>query len=302
MNTAIRKRLEAQLRRLESLPALPVTLGPLRESLDRPAEEIEVDRVVQLVSYDKSIAAQLMRMTNSPLFGRKQMVGTVREAVLALGFWRVRDVVFSCQFPKIMSGWTKSVDHVSFWRHSLGCALVSQKLARLLRSRSAEKAYLAGLLHDLGILVNATLFSDQFASTLQRAKEQQTPLHEVEKEVLGLTHAESGRILAEVWNLPEDVATVMEFHHDVGAAPTAKDLVALVHLSDLLCRLREMGYGYYEALSVDFAGSPAWGVLAQHCPHLDRFDLTRFTFELDEYAEEVLTMVSNILGSNTNAA
>jgi hypothetical protein len=74
-------------------------------------------------------------------------------------------------------------------------------------------------------------------------------------------------------------------------------LAALVHLSDLLCRMRGLGYGYYERQKVDLIADPAWAILAREHRELDAVDLVRFTFELDEAVEEIHTTVATILGS-----
>jgi len=78
-----------------------------------------------------------------------------------------------------------------------------------------------------------------------------------------------------------DLAAVIEFHHTPASAPIATPLVSLVHLSDLLCRLRGLGYGYYEAMGVDLAGDEAWAVLVQHYPAVASMDLARLTMDID---------------------
>jgi HD-like signal output (HDOD) protein len=287
---------EDQVRRLETLPALPIVLTQLMACLERPAAEVDFDQLVRLISQDESIAAQCVRMANSAIFRRRRPVETVHEAVIGLGLWRVSDVVFSCTLPQTFDPFPQAVDRTSFWRHALGCALISQQLARLVRSHSAEKAYLAGLLHDLGILVNATIMPAQMKLVFEVASEKSIPLDEAETEILGFTHSDSGRILGEVWKLSPDIVTVLQFHHDVEAAPTAKDMVALVHLSDLFCRERGLGYGYYETRRIDFTCSPAWLVLVQTCRQMGRPQLTRFFGELDEYFSEVVKFVDSVFG------
>jgi HD-like signal output (HDOD) protein len=291
--------LEKSMREIETLPALPVVLAQLMECLERPAAEVDFNRVIALVSRDESVAAQCVHMANSAMFGRRRIVETVHDAVVNLGLWRVSDIVFSCTLPSTFDPFPVGIDRTSFWRHSLGCALVSQRLARLVRSYSAEKAYLAGLLHDLGILVNATVLPQQAKVALETAAQRSIALDEAEREVLGFTHADSGRILGEAWNLSPDIVSVLQFHHDIEAAPVAKDLVAIVHLSDLFCREHGLGYGYFEARRIDFTCSPAWLVLVQTCRQMGRPYLTRFFSELEEYFSEVVKFVDTAFGPAT---
>lgn len=283
-----------RVRSLDTLPVLPAVLAELMACLDRPAADVDFDQVIRLISRDESIAAQCVRMANSAMFGRRTLVETVHEAVINLGLWRVSDIVFSCTLPKTFDPFPKAIDRTTFWRHALGCALISQRLARLVRAHSAEKAYLAGLLHDLGILVSATVLPNEMNTVFEAAAGKAVALDEAEKEILGFTHADSGRILAEAWKLSPDIIAVLQFHHDIEAATTAKDLVALVHLSDLFCREHGLGYGYYEARQIDFTCSPAWLILVQTCRRMGRPYLTRFFGELEEYFSDVMKFVDGV--------
>jgi len=297
MKTGSLDRLRSRITSIDAMPTIPVILRPLLRCLDQPAEQIDVGRIVELVSYDKSIAAQCVRMANSALFGRAQPVESVRTAVMNLGMWRVRDLLFSNSLSQVIPANRWIVDPVVFWRHSLGCALVCRKFAEIIGYADTEKAYLAGLLHDIGILVNSMVVPVEFRATVEKASREQIPLDEAEFATLGFTHSDSGRVLGEAWKIPPDLVQAIELHHDIGDPGRGGPLVALVHLSDLLCRLRNLGYGYYEPRQVDFANEPGWLYLVMQFPNLADLDLARFTFTLDEYAKEVGELVATVFAS-----
>jgi putative nucleotidyltransferase with HDIG domain len=289
--------LRSRITKIDAMPTIPVILRPLLRCLDQPVEQIDVNRIVELVSYDKTIAAQCVRMANSALFGRSEPVESVRTAVMNLGMWRVRDLLFSNSLSQVIPANRWIVDPAVFWRHSLGCALVCRKFAEILGYQDTEKAYLAGLLHDIGILVNSMVAPEEFRATFEKATREQIPLDEAEQATLGFTHSDSGRILAEAWKITPDLVQAIELHHEIGDPGSGGPLVAIVHLSDLLCRLRDLGYGYYEPQQVDFANEPGWGYLVMHFPNLADLDLARFTFTLDEYAKEVGELVSTVFAA-----
>ena len=297
MKTGSLDRLRSRITSIDAMPTIPVILRPLLRCLDQPAEQIDVGRIVELVSYDKSIAAQCVRMANSALFGRAQPVESVRTAVMNLGMWRVRDLLFSNSLSQVIPANRWIVDPVVFWRHSLGCALVCRKFAEIIGYADTEKAYLAGLLHDIGVLVNSMVVPVEFRATVEKASREQIPLDEAEFATLGFTHSDSGRVLGEAWKIPHDLVQAIELHHDIGDPGRGGPLVALVHLSDLLCRLRNLGYGYYEPRQVDFANEPGWLYLVMQFPNLADLDLARFTFTLDEYAKEVGELVATVFAS-----
>jgi len=287
-------RLRSRITSIDSMPTIPVILRPLLHCLDQPVEQIDITRIVELVSYDKSIASQCVRMANSALFGRNKPVESVRTAVMNLGMWRVRDLLFSNSLTNVIPVNRWVVDAAVFWRHSLGVALVCRKFAEILGYPDTEKAYLAGLLHDIGILVNSMVVPEEFRVTFEKATREQIPLNEAELATLGFTHCDSGRVLAEAWKITPDLIEAIELHHDIGDSQRGGPLVAIVHLSDLLCRLRDLGYGYYEPRQIDFANEPGWLYLVMQFPNLADLDLARFTFTLDEYATEVEELVSTV--------
>jgi hypothetical protein len=138
---------------------------------------------------------------------------------------------------------------------------------------------------------------DDFRVASDKAMREQIPLDEAEQATLGFTHSDSGRVLADAWKIPADIADAIELHHQIGDPQRGGPLVALVHLSDLLCRMRDLGYGYYEPRQIDFANEPGWLYLTMQFPHLAEIDFARFTFALDEYAKEVSDLVSTVFGS-----
>jgi HD-like signal output (HDOD) protein len=276
---------------LRQIPTIPAVLAPLLKYLQQPVEQLDVKKVTDLLSQDKSLAAQCLQMANSPLFGRWHKVESLHGAVVSLGFHRVSDIAMSCGVLNMLPGGKTSLDPVIFWEHSLGCALVCRHLARKINLADPEKAYLAGLLHDLGIIVNLWVLPQEFRTAYDIAKAEEIPLHEAEQKSLGFTHCDSGRLLAESWGLAPDLIEVVTFHHFPEKSSQDGGLVALVHIADLLCRMSGLNYGYDEARQVDLFEDEGFAVLAQSCTSVRDFDWARLTFELDSYLEEVHSLV-----------
>jgi putative nucleotidyltransferase with HDIG domain len=289
-NPELRKRVE----RLRALPSSPAVLKPLLDLLRQPPDNIPLDRVVQLVSYEKTIAAQLLRIANSPLYGRARPAESIQAAIVTLGIQRIEDILLSNCIGNLIPAGKWVVDPGVFWRHSFGCALVCREFAERIGYVDPEKAYLAGLLHDIGIVVNSLAYNDEYRVVLAAAVQSGRPLDEEEQDTLGFTHCESGVILAKTWQLPPAIAEVIEWHHAVGRGPQGNPLIAIIHLGDLLCRLRGLGYGYEEWRAIDLQADPAWIELVKHLPKIASIDLARFTLDLDAYVVHVTTLVDAI--------
>jgi putative nucleotidyltransferase with HDIG domain len=286
-----------RVQHIETMPAIPAVFLPLLKLLGNSTEEVKVDEVVRLVSYDNTIAAQCLRVAGSPLFGLAQLPRSIKGAVISLGLRRVETILLTCCLGQAFPAKKWVLDPVVFWRHSLGCAMVCRKFSEKLAAVDAEKAYMAGLLHDIGFMVNCLVFPKEFAPAVARACQEEISLDEAEQGTMGFTHCDTGRALAEKWKLADDIIEVIAYHHAIDRSQKAQPLVALVHLSDLLCRMRGLGYGYYERQKVDLISDPAWAMLLKDHRDLEGVDLVRFTFELDEAVEEIHALVSTVFGS-----
>jgi putative nucleotidyltransferase with HDIG domain len=292
INDTIRERVQ----RIETMPAIPAIFLPLLELLNAPPEAVKLEEVVKLASYDNAIAAQCLRAANSPLFGLAKSPESIRGAVMLLGLRKVETILLTCCLSNAFPTKRWPLDPTVFWRHSLGCAMVCRKFSEKMGARDHEKAYMAGLLHDLGLMVNCIAFPEKFTHSVQYALKEQVAMDEAERGIMGFTHCETGSALAEKWHLGTDMVQVIAHHHAPERSEAAQPLVALVHLGDLLCRMRGMGYGYYESRKVDLAHNPAWSILQKEYSGLEGIDLVRFTFELDGEVAEIFELVATIFG------
>lgn len=279
---------------LRQIPTIPAVLTPLLRYLEQPVEKLDVQKLTDLLAQDESLAAQCLQMANSPLFGRWQQVQSLRAAVVSLGFNHVSDIAMSCGILKILPGKNGGLDPSIFWEHSLGCALVSRHLAHKIDFGDPGKAYLAGLLHDVGIIVNLWLLPDEFRAAFEIAAREGIPLHEAEQQSMGFTHCDSGRLLAERWGFAPSLIEVAAFHHSPQESTQAFELVALVHIADLLCRMSGLNYGYVEERQVNFSRDEGFSLLARNHESLKHFDWARLTFEVGSYLDEVHSLVRTI--------
>jgi putative nucleotidyltransferase with HDIG domain len=297
MTASVTASIRERVQHIESMPAIPAVFLPLLNLLSGSGENVNVDEVVRLVSYDNTIAAQCLRVAASPLFGMALPPKSIKAAVISLGLRRVETILLTCCLGQAFPSKKWVLDPAVFWRHSLGCAMVCRKFSEKLGAADHEKAYMAGLLHDIGFMVNCLVFSSEFAKAMERALQEEIALDEAERLTMGFTHCETGRALAEQWKLADDVIEVIAHHHAIEQCQKSQPLVALVHLSDLLCRMRGLGYGYYERHKVDLVSDPAWAILLKEHRNLEGVDLVRFTFELDEAVEEIHALVATVFGS-----
>jgi putative nucleotidyltransferase with HDIG domain len=291
-NLALQRAFSGRDELLASIPSLPAVLQSLLNELDQPADKVNLSRVADMIGRDEALAAQCLRMANSALFSRRgPPKDTLRGAVRTLGTARIRDIAVSCGLMRIVPSSTGALDPMRFWQHSLACAIVSRKLARSVGFGDPEEAYLAGLLHDIGYIVNLIVLPRETSAALERAQREGLFAGEVEYSDLGFTHCQSGEILARQWRLADTLVEVILCHHDPVAATHNPALVAIISLADRLCRASDLGLGYAETPGPLESCDPVWRLLAQHCPFASEISWNDFLKESANYVGEIHTLV-----------
>jgi len=194
----------------QELSSLPQTLSEvLRISRNSDSSAKEMSSVLLR---DPAMTAKVLRLANSPFFGAGRKISSVTQAVMTLGMRAVTALALSASVYDLTSRWESSIDRIRFWRHSLCVAVGARGIAERIGYDCPEEAFVAGLLHDIGLLVLEKSFSDKF-ERLWRQAEAGENLHDLEENVWGTNHARVGQFLLEQWHLPESICTAVGRHH-----------------------------------------------------------------------------------------
>lgn len=224
------------IQRVRDLPSLPEVVAELLASAE---QELDVQRLAAKLALDQSLAAKTLRLANSSFYGMQSKVATIPQAIAVLGIHSIRTLVTACSvtasFPP---GGAAPFDLQAFWRHSVATAVCARALARRL-ALNPETAFTAGLLHDLGALVLATRYPDEYQAVAAHQRQQDCYLVESELAVFGFDHAAVGSALAAHWRFPDEIQQAVAGHHlpPAAAAPTLASAVcvasAIAHGLDL---------------------------------------------------------------------
>ena len=238
--------LQRAINSVTSLPVLPRIAVQLSEVI-RDGSGASASRIAAIVGKEPAYSARLLRWANSALFGLRHEVHTVRRAVVVLGAELVEGLVLSMSAQDAMAADTPEIPGLgreAFQRHCQACAVASGAIAEAGRSTGPlpERAFTAGLLHDIGKLLEDRFCHDDLARAVSLAHEDGQPLLAAEQKVLGTTHAEIGAYLAQWWDLPPSVVEAARWHHAPGkASKEFADLVAVVHLADWVVQKHGIG-------------------------------------------------------------
>lgn len=227
--------------RIERLISLPRAYYRITEMM--ADERFGPADIARVVSHEPALTARLLRMVNSAWYGLPARVDTVRLAVGVVGVRTLHQLVLATSvataFDRIDN---RLVDVADFWHHSLYCGIVARLLSRRLRLGESEQVFVAGLLHDIGKLAIYHELPDQSEDLLSRLVDTDAPLFELERELLGFTHADVGEALLRRWALPAIYCETVSCHHDPERSRDYPEETALVHAANALSKKVEPGY------------------------------------------------------------
>jgi len=198
---------------LESLPTLPeVALNVLKLTSDPDSDAEDLHKII---SKDPSLTAKILRVANSSFYGFRSQISTLKMAIVVLGFDEtarlVRAFTFLQTFPSAQI--ENRFDYKDFWLHSIAVSEIIKSLALKFGFESPSEISTGGLLHDIGHLVLASYFENDFIKIIRNADEKDIRWEESEYEIMGFNHCEIGATLAKKWNLPEKLLSMIEYHH-----------------------------------------------------------------------------------------
>jgi HD-like signal output (HDOD) protein len=276
------------IKNLDALPAMPVIAQRLL-ALKLDTEEGERMLLV-LIEQDPQISARILGLANSAVIGASRKIKTVRDASMLLGTKRVQSVATSIAVMSLIAKTPPGKFNMQdLWLHSFGIAFALLGLARIMPENMRpqdDHIFLAGMLHDLGYLALAFLDprqSDKLHTRL--AAEADRPSLEVELETLGICHDELGAELGRHWNLPEELISVLRYHHNPDAAEAAagQPLVRMINIVEKL--LPSFGIVEYVAPNIS---AEEWQALG-----IDPSQAEEVKEQVDEQAEQAIQFASS---------
>jgi putative nucleotidyltransferase with HDIG domain len=228
-----RKEVKRKIRKLEGLPTLPPIVQKLNALIED--ERSSLTQIADLIEKDQVITTKVLRLANSAFYGFPRKVSTVQQAMMLLGINVLKILIMTSSIFEIISK-----EDVGLWEHSLGVAACAKILAEMKEVSDPQEIATAGLLHDLGKVVQMMAFKEDYEEVKRKVEAGLSSL-QAELEVFGIDHAEMGAFLMQQWNLPERLIEMVNSHHDLSRSKKFRKESALLLLADLLVQAR--GYG-----------------------------------------------------------
>ncbi len=258
--------MDSELKRAVSivgeLPTIPSIASKVMTTTADP--NASADALRQILEQDPSLAARVLKVANSSLYGFRREVETLRHAVTLLGFKTVESLVMAASLRDTFKQF--GLAEKMLWEHSTFAGVIAAKLSKY-RDVGVEResAFTAGLLHDLGKIAFMNVFRERYQKVVSRTYNEGIAAVDAEREEFGFDHALLGAQVAKKWNLPEPLVLAIRYHHhapdDYPALPPEQSrLISLTSVVTRVCTRLGLGRrGIVDA--IDLTALPAWGAL-----------------------------------------
>lgn len=222
-----------EISHIATLPEVTMKIIQLVEDPDSTAQDLN-----KVISNDPALGARILKVVNSAFYGLPGQIGSINRAIVLLGLNAVKNIAIAASLAKLFRG-GKICNHFDardLWTHSIASATGTRLLAEEVGLGLPDEAFLAGLIHDIGIMVEIQAKRAQFAEVVEIVhNDGNKTFREVELEKIGATHELFGAGLCKLWKFPTSFAYVTGFHHHPWDLPQAnRALTSLVHVADIL--------------------------------------------------------------------
>lgn len=198
-----------------------------------------------IVEKDPPLCAKVLKLANSAHYGYPKSISDIQEAIICIGFDAVKELALNQKVYELFmkEDTTHGFSRLSLWKHCSTVALCCKMIYRREFRERGDNIYVAGLLHDLGIIVEDQFFREMFEQALKKSAQEGINLYIAEKAALKIDHAAIARTIADDWNFPDELIHAMGLHHE----PTEVEeeferIVFTVYIANYICQREKIGY------------------------------------------------------------
>ena len=230
-----------EISHIATLPEVTMKIIKLVEDPDSTAQDLN-----NVISNDPALGARILKVVNSAFYGLPGQIGSINRAIVLLGLNAVKNIAIAASLAKLFRGGkiAANFDARDLWQNAIASACATRLLAQKVDLGLPDEAFLSGLIHDIGIMVEIQARRNQFVEVLQKLEENpDMTLSDAETEVLGANHEQFGQGLCKLWKFPQNFQYVTGFHHrPTELAEGQRTLAGLVHIADVMTK--QLGIGF----------------------------------------------------------
>ncbi len=234
---------------IPSLPPVAMKVLQLVSNDNSSLNELE-----ETLSKDQSFSARLLRIANSPYYGKNRSVDSIGKAIILIGFNTMKSLVVAASLRDMHRKF--GIFEQKLWEHGLAVSIAASQIAADTKMMKPDEAMVCGLVHDMGKIVLNISLSEQYSLVIERAYAEGLSFIEIENDMLGFNHCQVGGLIARKWKLPKNLETVIEFHHTEDYPnfddPSYEVACQITRIADAICL--HIGIGFKREIDLSTIG------------------------------------------------
>jgi HD-like signal output (HDOD) protein len=247
MSTAVlidpQVRIAETVKKVTTIATLPEVTNQIIKTVEDPKST--ASQLHKIVSHDPALVTRILKVVNSAFYGLPGQIGSIERAIVLLGLNAVKNLAVAASLGQLFRG-AKLCDGFTpkdLWTHCIAVGVAARDLARQMKLPMADEAFLAGMIHDMGVLVALQVYPEEVRRVCEAARTGERSYCELEREILGMDHQQLGMALAEQWKFPRSCQLVAGHHHKPSAlSEQNRLLVTLVFVADTICCRSKHGF------------------------------------------------------------
>ncbi|MCH8824913.1 MAG: HDOD domain-containing protein [Planctomycetes bacterium] len=244
----------AGISHIATLPEITLKIIELVEDPTSTAQDLH-----NIISNDQALCSRILKVVNSAFYGLPRQIGSINRAIVLLGLNAVKNIAIAASLTKLFRGGEMCPQFAArdLWTHSIAVAAGSKLICDELKMGLADEAFLAGLIHDIGIMVEVQAMRHELVTVFEEMTfdDDNVPtcnMREIETRILGADHQAFGAGLCDAWKFPQSFSYVTGHHHDPTELPEPnRTLTSIVYVADRLAGQADYGFrGDLESLEI----------------------------------------------------
>jgi HD-like signal output (HDOD) protein len=198
-----------------------------------------------IIAHDPALVTRILKVVNSSFYGLPGQIGSIERAIVLLGLNAVKNIAVAASLGQLFRGvkLCEGFTARDLWTHCIAVATTARHLAREMKLPISDEAFLAGMIHDVGILVALQTWPQQVRQACERVRFEGIDFCQAERDAMGVDHQQLGAGLVEQWKFPRSCQLVAGYHHQPAElADNNRMLVTLVFVADTLCCQGQCGF------------------------------------------------------------
>jgi HD-like signal output (HDOD) protein len=241
---AAKQVVERALSRIGDIATLPEVTIRIIEIVEDPKSTAR--DLHEVIKKDPALAVKVLKVVNSAFYGLPGQVASVDRAIILLGLSAVKNLAIAASIARLFKGKriSENFSAADLWRHNLAVAVSAKGLAKFSSHPGmADEVFVAGLIHDLGTLVERQAYPDEFARVIHRCSQEVVDFRECERELIGADHQAFGAALTAKWKFPRHLRAAVGFHHNPDQlSPELRGIGTIIQVADVLACQEQMGF------------------------------------------------------------